>query len=733
MAGFVRRFTFIPTLEVIRQIEGPVLIDLAPPDPATGAGTGTVLLVGEFEDGFFSTEEDAKGAVEVFGSEDFRAKFGDFGYEYAGVPYSNPSARKHLFECWNGSGFIKAFKLRAQRMLIARVDTSVGEVSFDFLACLTGGAGPFQLAVGQTLSITTDIGGPTPSDAVAAAVATAAGSGEAFASLVSGDSFGVKIDGGPQVTVTFSAADTTVAAVVARINAALGYVAAVDNATEVDISGIVAGTSGSVELIETTAGVLAKLGHSAGTTAGTGNVGNVNAVTAAEVVAIVNGTAALVALQVDASLDGDGNLRICNDVAASVSTLLIAAGTMATALGLTTGSTVTPASHAGGTIPAGTRLRASGTPGAEWVTMQTLDVPAASLGPVTVKVRPGLDDGTHASQALGTVNTVVDPPDFAAVIVNNAAALTAALTEPQMDNAYLAAFEATLNAAGPARDANFLLSARRSDAVVRDGRANVLKATECGLKARKFVTGDPLGTLASASLTNVAAFRSDRVFYTTKGLKIRIPQIAERGEAGGIGFTADGVITVRPDGSATTIMAIRPPEENPGQQTNLIDDFFEVSADGETLSVDTYKAWKAAGIMAPRVDPIAGTVFQSGVTSSLESGKTTAARRKIADFIQDTLVDVALPYTKLLSRQSRRDKLRGVIEQFLASLKSEQNPETQRIEDFAVDDSVNAGNTPAVLAQGVYFLQTTVRSLSSLDNIVIQTEIGENAVVNREL
>ena len=66
MAGFVRRFTAVPPLEVITQIEGPVIVDLAPPDPVTGAGTGTVLLVGEFEDGLFATDSEAIGAVEVF-------------------------------------------------------------------------------------------------------------------------------------------------------------------------------------------------------------------------------------------------------------------------------------------------------------------------------------------------------------------------------------------------------------------------------------------------------------------------------------------------------------------------------------------------------------------------------------------------------------------------------------------------------------------------------------------
>ena len=133
MAGFVRRFTAEPTLEQILEIEGVVIIDLAPPPPATGAGTGAVVLFGEMEDGPFAAT-DGEGPLEVFGSTDLVQKFGGFGYEYDGVVSQNPSARRHLQEFWNGNGFLKLYKLRAQRLMVARVDTSVGTVSFDPLA-----------------------------------------------------------------------------------------------------------------------------------------------------------------------------------------------------------------------------------------------------------------------------------------------------------------------------------------------------------------------------------------------------------------------------------------------------------------------------------------------------------------------------------------------------------------------------------------------------------------------
>ncbi|CAB4154974.1 hypothetical protein UFOVP650_57 [uncultured Caudovirales phage] len=731
MSGFLRRFTEEPTIEVIQQIEGVVVIDLAPPDPVTGAGSGAVLLVGEFEDGYFATDPEIKGALEVFGGDDFGKKFGGFGYTYNSTPAQNPSARRHMSELWNGNGWLKAFKLRAQRIMVARVDTSVGVVSFDPLATLTGNVGPFAVAVGDTLAATTNIGTGS-STAIAATVATRAGASAAFASVVSGDTFGILIDGGVQVNVVLGGGDITAAAVVSRINSALGYTAAVVNTGQADISGRTRGTAGSVRMVEVTSGVLAKIGHTAGTTVGTGNVGNVDAVTVDELITIINGTVALSSIQVAADKDRLGRLRLSNNVAATASSIRVdAGGPLGAKLGFTLSTTVLATSHTGGSIPAGTRVRKAS--GQEWVTMQTLTIPAAAAGPYVVKVRPALDDGSAIAASASEVNLLVDQVSWATLKVNNAAGLTAALTEPQLDVAYETALQRTLDESGTVREANYLLIARRSDAVVRAGRSNALQATAGGMHARKFVTGDPIGTTTTQIIANVALYRSDRVFYTGKALKVRIPQIAAVGLAGGLGFTSDGVISVRPDGPLTTICAMLPPEEDPGQQTGLIDDFFEVDAGGEVLTMDSYIALKAAGVAVPRADRVSGMVFQSGETSSRESGRTEISRRKMADYLQDTIAAIGAPYCKKLNKQSRRDALRGRVEGFLAGLKSEQNPERARIGLYQLDDSANAGNTAANLARNLYYLDVRANTLGSMKDIIFRTSIGPTAVTTTEL
>jgi hypothetical protein len=735
MAGFVRRFTSFPSIEVLAEIEAVNIVDLPPPAPTTGVGSGTMLLVGEFEDGPFAGGGDApeydpnlRGIVEVFSSEDLRQKFGGFGFTYGTTPYQNPASRRHLSEFWNGSGFIKLKFMRPRRLILARADTSVGSVAFSPIAALQSAAGPFVLAAGDQLSLTTEAGGPALSTAIAAVRATILGAVFVASGYVGGEQISVQIDNGVVVVVTFAAADQTPAQVAARINLALGFTAADVSGGALRVRGLVEGTDGEVTLADVSPGALASIGHVAGSTAGTGNVGNRTAVTATEIATIINATLALTAINAAARALTNGAFRVFSTTPGS-GQIEVNASAVATATGLQVGFQVDAGVHGAGTIPAGTRVRTAG--GAEWVTMQTLAVAEGTTadpnpGPHVVKVRPAVDDGTGLAAAASTVNVVVDQPAWGEVVVTNPSALTAALTENQMDVAYETAFDATLDLASAARQANYSISARRSTAVVRKGRENAIDASAGGHFGRKFITGAPIGFSQSQAQADVALWRSDRLFYTWPGWRVRIPEIAFLGTAGGLGFTADGVITVRGDGPLGTLDCQLNPEENPGQQTGLIEQFFAVEPTSAPLGIQAYTALKAAGICAPRRDAVSGSIYQSGITSDVTPGLTTQARRKMADFIQDTLAQRLVPFSKKLSTQARREGIRAVQEQFLGDLESLNNPEAQRIVGYTIDPV--SGNTPSLEARGIVVYITRVRTLSSLDAIVIQTEIGEGVI-----
>ncbi len=733
--AFTRRFDRFPTNEVLDAIEAINIVDVAPP-VTQAVGSGRVLAVGETEDGPFAGPgasldspfyaRQGQKHLQVFGGGDLVDKYGGFGFTYDGVPHENPSARLSGGEPWNGSLFIKLRNLRFGELAVARVDTSVGSIDFRPLGSVDElVSGNQVLTNGLELRGQIDGAAEASFGTVTAAAALVAGSG--FGVTVDADAIGVSINGGPVIVVGFGAA-TAVADVITEINDAVGPGTAVLNGGEVDITSApddsIVGTGASVVLSDIVAGSLARIGHAAGATAGTGNVVNVQAVTPAERASIYGGTSGISATVID------GRVRISSDTPGTGS-VAITAGALAVTFpsGVFEGGV-----HAGGEILAGTRVRASG--GGEWVTMQTLTVPggdalAPSQGPWPVKVRPALDDGTAKSETAGAVTIVVDMPIFSSITCINAEDLTDALTDVLKDDRYAAALTSTLAIKPPVRTANFLLSARYSATLLPAGRQNALDASNNGLFGRKFVTGSPFGLTMSAAIALLTAnLRSDRLYFTWPYWRTVIPEIRTRGTAGGAGFTDDGVITVRADGPLASIMSQLPPEEDPGQATGLLGAFFEVDSAGEDLGLDAYAALRAAGICAPRVDEDDGSLYQSGVTTSSDSARTEIMRRNFADFLQDTYARLAGPFSKRLNSQLQRDALTARFDSFLNSLLSPNTPAQARIEAYSLD--VQSGNSPERLAAGRFVLIPSVRQFSSLRAIVVQAVSGTTTEITEQ-
>ena len=219
----------------------------------------------------------------------------------------------------------------------------------------------------------------------------------------------------------------------------------------------------------------------------------------------------------------------------------------------------------------------------------------------------------------------------------------------------------------------------------------------------------------------MALNRSERVFYTYPGLTPQIPEIAAIGTDGGEGFTADGYITVGADGALCTIDCRLPPEENPGQATGLIESFVDVESVGEVLTTDTYKAFKRAGICAPRRDPSDGLLFQSGITTSLTPSLVTQARMKMSDFINDSIARALGAYSKKLATLERRRGAKTVVTQFLDGLLAPTQPGLQRIAGYDVRET----QMPAQTSKGITIFGINVANLASMDAIGIVSTVGE--------
>lgn len=732
MSGFTRRYLTDPGQDELTAIEGVVILDREPAGAVNGVGTGVVLCVGEFEDGPFATP------YEVTSGDDFATTFGGFGFTYDGVVACNPCARSRKAdnalkpEYWNGNGWVSIARKRFARLVLSRVDTTVGEVSFSRLAYLDGTTDfSWDLAPGATLNVEIDSVADVATFAATVAKQTSS-AGTYPITLSGGESMTLVTDAGTPyqvgpVTVVFATTDDTHAEVVARINAAMGYTAAAIGATGVtEISGRLAGTSGTVTVSAITSSLATATGISVGTATGGGDASNIDAVTFAEVKAVLERD--LTNVRVERS--ETNALRLVSKTA-STGKVKVLIATTATALGFPIGVESTVLSHAvDGVIPAGTRVQTAG--GAEWVVARSIEALATSAGPFVARVRPANDDGTAVAANPGTITVVPAPvAGMGSFAVTNNLVVSAALTEAQIDAAYQAALDATLNPNSVAKESTILFTARASNAVRSAERANVIAASAHGLAGRRACIRPALGTSRTVAKSTtgqpgVGAYRSDRVFYAYPGASTYISAIAVRGTAGGAGFTADGYIDVGSDSWLASICSQLPPEENPAQETDFALNVASVergNADVQSMTEDDYRAFKRLGICALRIDEgVAG--FQSGVTSvdrALHPGLVNIARRQMADYIQDSLARRLKPFAKKLATPRQRATVLGQIDTFLSGLQSD-----ERIDSYRLD--AKTPNTPEKLAAGLFRVQVKVRTISSMDEIVLDTEIGESVV-----
>lgn len=854
MSVFIRRFSFDPGDEVLLEIESVNILDLDPPASISGVGTGTVLCVGEFENGPFATGDNAHGyptassdsITEVAGATDFVNTFGELGYRYGGVPSNNPCARQRnadaavTAEAWNGNGFIQLTGKKFKRLLIARVDTSTGTVQFTREAFLVGEAAfAYNLEPSQTIVL--NVAGTTGTATFSAAAATVTtGSGTYPTLFAGGETLVLGYDDAPNFTITFLSGDQSLAQVVARINATAGFTfAAAVTSDTFSLTGIRRGRSGSVRVVSGSSGVLTTLGLVAATTAGTGNVNDIDAVSFNELKAVVEAAISTVKVTQDSnstpriemtyasaddwmtysssstasafgfssqhvsnsgyayllsgsasgygSIAGGDTLTLGRDDQANfvvafetgddtqaeiISRINQYAGyAMAVAtdgthirlrsnknggeIRVISGSggvlanlafsvaTVDSTALAAGKIPAGTVVQKSdGTH--KFLTMQDVSVSvlpvagvtASGVGPYAVKVRPATDDGTATSVSAGQLAYLERTIDLGAFKAENLALVNGALTEAAIDSAYADAFDATVDTNGVSAEANVIFSARQSNQVRKKLRTNANDASGGGCLGRMACVRPPLGTTRAQALSGsaepgVGATRDQRVIYCFPGANTFVPLIAKRGLNGGAGFTATGNVDVGADGFMASILSQLPPEENPGQATTFMSTVngVETSPNAQGFQEPDYTQFRAKGIAALRMD--GGTaVFQSGVTSvdpATNPELRNIARRRMADFIQDTLAKRAKSFGKKLSTFVRRQAMSNEIRVFLSGLLSAGQPASQRIAGWTVDSK--SGNTAATLAQGIYRIIVKVRTLASLDSIVLQTTIGESVEV----
>lgn len=338
--------------------------------------------------------------------------------------------------------------------------------------------------------------------------------------------------------------------------------------------------------------------------------------------------------------------------------------------------------------------------------------------------------------SLSGLNAAVNPSTaltyLAAVHAPGAAA------NSTIDARYQAAIDATLSDDYPARDINMMTCARKSATIRSKLLSHVGVAAERGLTRRAIISPALSVQTLSAALADsdpgVGGNRSDRIDYSWPGVRTSIP------EANGYSLatsdsktTSDGLLDVTADTFLMSVESSLPPERNPGQAAEPVPTVlapvlgFQRTTAALRLGLPEYTQLRSRGVCAIRFDKTSGPIFQSGVTTSLLSGEKNIFRRRMADFIQDSLSQRLVQLSKLPLTESLKNTAVGEVSAFLTDLLSPNNPSASRIDAFEVDDV--SGNTPATLAKGIYVIIVRVKLTPTSDFIVLQTEIGEGVVI----
>jgi len=415
-----------------------------------------------------------------------------------------------------------------------------------------------------------------------------------------------------------------------------------------------------------------------------------------------------------------------------------------------------------GKIPAGTLVHPSGGSTLQYVvTAQDINftstgvivdpygtnVTQPATGPYTVPVRHALDDGSGIGINAGAVDTILLPPTVFSFQVQNTQAISAAPTENQIDVAYENALTSTLDLSSVASQTNVIVSARQSNAIRRALLANVLFASANGMLGRVACIRPPLGTTELVATSpsaepGVGAYSSQRVFYCWPQQRTQVPAIQAVGLAGNTQFlastqgvpptpfTATGVVDTGADFLLASVCSQLPPEENPGQETSFTTYTLglESSSNAQGLVIQDYINLKTNGIVGLRMDG-GVAIFQSGVTSvnpSLYPSLVRISRRRMADYIEDTMSIICKQYGKKLQTAQRQTAVRVSLVSFLDGLLSRGNPSSQRIAGYTLSAPANA---TALASQGLFRLTVKVQTLSSFDSIVLESTVGDQVTV----
>jgi hypothetical protein len=229
-------------------------------------------------------------------------------------------------------------------------------------------------------------------------------------------------------------------------------------------------------------------------------------------------------------------------------------------------------------------------------------------------------------------------------------------------------------------------------------------------------------TSIGSSDPGVAANRTDRLVYCFPEVKQLFPEL-----------DASNSIDMGWDTWMASILSQLAPEEDPGQYHNLADGRgitaikqirTTAGAELRDLNPDDYKTFRQKGVCAPAFSESYGWTCYSGVTSSVVSGRTEINRRRMADYVTNRATTIVERYKSTLERTKRNLAILDALEALGEELKSEEDPDLQRIDDY----SVQLGDVES----GVQKIDFQCKLLGTSRSFLINLELGTTVTITTE-
>lgn len=669
MAGFIRRFGTFPSAEVLTAIEGVNIIDLAPPGSIAGVGTGFAAIVGEFPDMTLAVEFNIASGVFTTSPQPTEVSSAkDLADKGGGF---DPTLGQFGGDC--GNAFAELRNKTFTRLAIVPVN----------LASNSG------MRLFRDLPTNTSATDPTPVVPVSAAQVAA---GRVFANgLDRIKTAGLASFAG---TVAFvegvDGAVTTAAAAATQILTSAGSTFQTSGVAEGDI--FVTGVIGAATPTGLNAFTLRVVSVTSETVVVLQRLDNVNFFFTTEAALVFRSHKAAVA-------DTGGVHQFSEQLGYSVPVRPITDGQ-------STGSDV-----------------ADGV----WVVSKALTpviVPPAATA-------TSADPLSGLAAATGPTVTVA----YTAAVQKSNAPNDAALAA-----LYALAYDAMLSEATPAKQINLVWAARKDNTIRSKQKAHLLEASGIGIGRMgaispelDIVKSTAVKTVTGNTAPGAGATRDERQVYSWPPNLTFIPEAVGTSIAKADGTTTDqGNLDVTYDSTMISILSNLAPERNPGESTTATrtaqSGVLGFASNVPTLNINDYIRMRAAGIAGLIIDDTAGPLIQSGVTTSLTSGEKNINRRRMADFIQDSLAARLIQLAKLPLTTELKSIILGETTEFLEDLLSVDNPAAQRIAGFNPVDIVS-GNTAANEAKGIFVIIISVRTLATADNITLQAQIAEGTVL----